>query len=268
MPRHLNYVEPYAGGLSVLLNRDPADESLWLPGHDGVSEVANDLDRDLMNFWKVLQTPQWFLPFHRLCEATPFSEIEWQDASLEFLEWPSHDSNVSDAVVRSWKFFINCRMSLAGRRKGFTGITKTRVRRGMNNEVSAWLSAVDGLPDVHARLKRVMILNRDALEVLRQFDVPSTFAYCDAPYLHSTRVTTSDYGRYEMSVESHRQLLDVLSNFKGKFALSGYPSELYEDYAKQNGWRVAKFTVPNNAAGGEKKRAMTECLWMNYDPPM
>jgi site-specific DNA-adenine methylase len=51
MPRHLHYVEPFAGGLAVLLARDPADPSLWLPPHKGVSEVANDLDGRLVNFW-------------------------------------------------------------------------------------------------------------------------------------------------------------------------------------------------------------------------
>lgn len=45
MPPHLHYVEPFAGGLAVLLAKDP----------EGVSEVINDLDGDLMNFWRVLQ---------------------------------------------------------------------------------------------------------------------------------------------------------------------------------------------------------------------
>lgn len=29
MPRHLNYVEPFAGGLQVLFARDPAGPRLW-----------------------------------------------------------------------------------------------------------------------------------------------------------------------------------------------------------------------------------------------
>src|SRR6185312_9978188 len=42
---YVHYVEPYAGGLAVLLASDP----------EGVSEVANDLDGGLTNFWRVLQ---------------------------------------------------------------------------------------------------------------------------------------------------------------------------------------------------------------------
>src|SRR5215213_9321604 len=45
MPSHLHYVEPFAGGLSVLLAKDP----------EGVSEVVNDLNGGLSNFWHVLR---------------------------------------------------------------------------------------------------------------------------------------------------------------------------------------------------------------------
>jgi DNA adenine methylase len=54
MPPHLHYVEPYAGGLAVLLARDPEDERLFLSPHRGVSELVNDLDGRLTNFWRVL----------------------------------------------------------------------------------------------------------------------------------------------------------------------------------------------------------------------
>jgi hypothetical protein len=63
MPPHKHYVEPFAGGLGVLLAKDP----------EGVSEVVNDLNGDLMNFWDVLRDPQLFAPFVRIAEATPFS---------------------------------------------------------------------------------------------------------------------------------------------------------------------------------------------------
>ena len=46
MPRHLHYVEPYAGGLAVLLAKDPFDERhQWgEKSHErGISEVVNDL---------------------------------------------------------------------------------------------------------------------------------------------------------------------------------------------------------------------------------
>lgn len=74
MPPHLNYVEPYAGGLAVLFRRDPEDQRLWLPPHKGVSEVVNDLSADLIVFWGVLADPEQFAEFRRFAEATPFAE--------------------------------------------------------------------------------------------------------------------------------------------------------------------------------------------------
>lgn len=244
---YLSYVEPYAGGCSVLLAADP----------EGHSEVINDIDGELMNFWEVLQVPEWFDSFSRIINAIPFSEKTFND--LPDLYVYSHVE-----IRRAIKFFIMCRQSLSGRRKDFTAISTNRVRRGMNEQVSAWLTAVEGLPAVHERLKRVLILNRKALDVILQLDNWQTLFYLDPPYLHETRRTIKEYGQFEMSADDHNQLLQVLTLIKGKFILSGYRSELYDGYAKHHKWRRVEFKQPNSAAGGKKKRIMTECCWMNY----
>lgn len=252
MPTHLHYVEPYAGGLSVLLAKDP----------EGVSEVVNDLNQDLYVFWLVMRDEQFFAAFRRLVEGSPFSQSEWATCNMNLrVPWTDKQS----LVVRAYHFFVACRQSLAGRMKDFAPLSKTRVRRGMNEQASAWLSAVEGLPDVHERLKRVVILNCDALEVIRKQDGPQTMFYLDPPYLHETRASTGEY-RHEMTTEDHERLLTELSGIKGKFILSGYPSDLYERFSNFAGWRFRDFDLPNNSAGGEKKRRMTERVWMNFEP--
>lgn len=249
-PGYLHYVEPYAGGLAVLLANDP----------EGISEVANDLNFDLFNFWDVIRHQPLFDNFRRIVEGTPFSEKFYEGMS-EFLRYPiEKDIN---AVNRAVAFFVACRQSLAGRMKGFTGVTKTRCRRGMNNEVSAWLTAVEGLPTVHARLKRVVILNRDALDVIRGQDGSRTLFYLDPPYLHSTRATTGEYA-HEMDEPAHEQLLAALGGLQGRVLLSGYRSQLYDDMLKSPKWTRHDFDLPNNAAGGDSKRRMTECVWANF----
>lgn len=247
MPPHTHYVEPYAGGLSVMLAKDP----------EGVSEVVNDLNCDLMNFWSVLQHPQWFCRFQRICEATPFSEATYERASAQL-----HDMD-DDPPMAAWSFFVRCRQSLAGRMDCFAPLSKTRTRRGMNEQASAWIGAVDGLPAVHARLRRVAILNRDAVEVIRQQDGPSTLFYCDPPYLQDTRTSKEVYS-HEMTREQHERLLATLIGIDGKFMLSGYRSGLYDMIASQNGWTRHDFELPNNSAGGAQKRRMVECLWCNF----
>lgn len=251
---YLHFVEPYFGGGAVLLANDPT----------GVSEVANDLNGDLACFWTILQNPVTFKHFQRHLEGTPFSEDEWVDAGILPDSAVDYSSYGGITVVRALKFFVRCRQSLAGRMRGFTGITRTRTRRGMSNEVSAWLTAVEGLPAVHARLRRVLILNRPALDVIRGQDGPQTLYYLDPPYLHTTRATTGEYGAHEMTTDQHYDLLNVLADIKGRFLLSGYRSVLYDNFAKGNGWRRHDFDLPNAAAGGKVKRRMTECVWKNY----
>jgi DNA adenine methylase len=251
MPSHLTYCEPYAGGLSVLLAKS----------FEGISEVINDVSQELCNFWRVLQDEQQFGLFARAVSAVPFSEHHWQSAQ----RFDSDDC--TSAVTRAVAFFVLARQSLAGRLAdpAFAAISKTRTRRGMNEQVSAWLSAVEGLPAVHTRLKRVLILNRDALDVICQLDHPQTLYYCDPTYLHETRTTTSDY-QHEMTPEQHATLLDTLAGIQGKFLLSGYRSTMYDDAARKHGWKRVDIEVANHASAGKRKRTMTECVWLNYDP--
>jgi DNA adenine methylase len=248
MPPHLHYVEPYAGGLAVLLARDP----------DGVSEVVNDLNGDLTNFWRVLQEPDTFERFRRTVEAVPFSEAEWQHARDQLQAEPD-----ADPVRRAGWFFVFSRQSLAARMTGFATLTSSRTRRGRNEQASAWTGAVEGLPAVHARLQRVAILNRPALDAIRSQDGPHTLHYCDPPYLHETRTARQAYGRFEMTEAEHRELLAVLLGVEGKVMLSGYPSALYDEALA--GWRRITFDLPNNAAGGQEKGRETEVLWCNFD---
>lgn len=253
-PPHVHYVEPYAGGLSVLLAGDG----------EGVSEVVSDLHYGLTLFWRVLQQPELFSKFQRVIEAMPFSESEFDLA----LAQPGSRKDSDDyRVERAVKFFIRCRQSLAGRMKAFAPLSRSRTRRGMNEQAAAWITAVDGLPEIHARLRRVVILNRPAIEVIRQQDGPDTLFYLDPPYLHETRTTTKEYGELEMTAEQHGEMLAALSIIKGKFCLSGYESGMYQRCAALNGWRCRRFTLPNNAASGKTKRVMTECVWCNFDLP-
>lgn len=254
--RPIHVVEPYAGGAAFTLEGLARD----LP----FSFVINDIDRELTTFWAVLQNPLLFEHFRRHVEAVPFSEVEFNDACKPLCPESEYESYGGVTVARAARFFIRNRQSLAGRMKGFTGVTKTRVRRRMNNEVSAWLSVVDGLPEFHRLLRKVLILDaRDAVEVIGAHDGPQTLVYADPPYLHETRATTGEYGEHEMTPEQHAMLLRQLDRMKGKFLLSGYDSELYRTFEREHRWKRVEFDTPNHAAGGKTKRRMREVLWNN-----
>ena len=243
MPPHLHYVEPYFGGGAVLLAKDPK----------GISEVVNDIHGELTNFWRVLQDERQFAKFLRIVSAVPFAEPLYDAAS---------NGTASDPIQSALRFFIRCRQSRAGQFKDFATMSRTRTRRGMNEQASAWLSAVEGLSAVHARLKRVVILNRDAFEVIRQQDGTQTCFYLDPPYVHETREAIKVY-EYEMTRDDHKELLRVLRDNKGTFLLSGYPNKLYDSMAKQFGWVRHEFQILNNASGRKRKELETECIWTN-----
>jgi DNA adenine methylase len=251
-PEHKHFVEPYFGGGSVLFKK---------PIHlvEGHSEVVNDLNGQLTNFWKVLQDDYSYEEFKRFIEATPFSECEFEDADKAIFIVLSNRPNVEQAT----RFFVRCRQSRQALFKDFATLSRNRTRRGMNEQVSAWLTAIDGLPEVHARLKRVVILNRPALEVIKQQDSANTFFYLDPPYLHDTRTSKEAY-EFEMSELDHRELLDLLVNIDGRFMLCGYPSELYNNHAKICNWTVKDFDVKLSSSSKMVKDYRVERLWMNY----
>lgn len=255
MPPHIHYCEPYAGGLSVLLRRDPDDQRLWLPPHVGVSELVNDLHGELINFWRVLQDDEAFAAFQRKVEAIPLSRSEWDQA--HGYDFRPDNCPVANAVA----FFVDARQSRSGLMKTFTPPTRARTRRGRNGNVSEWLGAVEGLADVHARLKLVFIENMPAVDLIRREDTKNTLFYVDPPYLHETRTATKAYA-HEMSEADHGALLHTLLECRGKVMLSGYPSGLYTDVLA--GWRRVDFDLPNNASGAKSKDRETECLWMNW----
>ena len=267
MPPHLHYVEPFFGGGGILLARDPdrdwmSFEHQKLPAaFQGSSEVANDLHGDLINFWRVLQNAEDFEAFRQRIELTPFSEAEFDEARSQ-----SNSKNLDSSesrVDRAVWFFILARQSRQGLMKDFATLSRNRTRSRINEQVSAWLNVIEGLPDVHQRLRKVVILNQNACDVIRKQDGQHTLFYCDPPYVHETRSTTGEY-EFEMTEAQHTELLGLLAGIAGKFMLSGYPSKLYLEWEQRHGWKRHEFLIDNKAAAGKVKETMTECLWCNF----
>ena len=247
-PGWLHYVEPYAGGLAVLLAQDPT----------GISEVVCDSNRQLTNFWRVLQNERLFRKFRKFMESVPFSEIEYNDAE-QFLKGDPRKHPINSAAM----FFVRCRQSMSGRMDCFAPVTRNRTRRAMNEQASAWLSAIDGLPEAHQRLRSVLVLEGPALRVIKKQDGPRTLFYLDPPYMKETR-TAEDVFEHEMSDKQHENLLDCLTEIEGRFMLSGYRSVLYDHYADRYGWRREEMPIDNKSSSSKTKAQRVECVYMNY----
>ena len=220
MPPHTHFVEPFAGGLAVLLAKEC----------EGISEVVNDLDSNFTNFWQVLQDDKMFAKFQRRVQATPFSEVEWHKAKQAL-------DDAKDCVDRAVLFFVLCRQSMSGRCQTFSPLTRNRTRGGMNEQASSWLTAIEGLPAVHARLQRVVILNQ-AGPGSASFAGWAWDAFLSRPaYLPETRTAKKAFGPFEMTVEQHEELLDAIIGLQGMVMLSGYASELYD--SRLRSWTTA-----------------------------
>jgi DNA adenine methylase len=234
-PPHHCYVEPFCGGASCLFAKPPSSV-----------EVINDLDSDIVNFFRVLRDPQKFERFYRLAALTPYSREEyrrhranWRSSHEEHDRHGEH-SEYGD-VERAYRWYVIARMSFAGEFGSSWGHSIATSRRGMANAVSQWLSIVEMLPAIAERVRSVQIEHGDWLEVLRSYDTPQTLYFIDPPFIKSTRRS----GKYvhDMDDTEHRKLIDSVLSIKGKALVSGYRHDIYNPL-EEAGWeRVDLLTV-------------------------
>jgi DNA adenine methylase len=242
LPACHHYCEPFAGSGAVLLNRRPS-----------AVETYNDIDGDVVNFFRVLRDRGDELI--RAISLTPFSREEFHIAINGSVQ------GISD-VERARRFYIRARQARTGLAQTATlgrwANCKDTSRAGMSGVVSRWLGGVDGLEDISQRLLRVQIENRPALDIIKLYDSPNTLFYCDPPYLHATRGDSKAYG-FEMTDSEHRALADTLNAIRGKAAVSGYRNDMMDSLFA--GWR--RYDAPAKMSHSIKQMRQ-ECLWMNY----
>ncbi len=255
----------YAGGLG----------EMWNWPAENVSEVVNDLNGYLTNFYRVLQVPKSFAEMKRRLEATPFSRVEWSDADatmkrlIEKTKPEEFDPKKPDPLLAAL-FFVWNRQSMAGRMANFSPLSKLRTRGGRNAEANAWWSSIDGLEVVRDRIDGVAIEHLEAVQVGKKEDKKDTLFYADPTYFLSAEKgqgrTTADVYDVETSDAQHRTLIEWLEGgIKGKMMLSGYANPLYDKaLTKKKGWRRIEKVIDNKAQKGAIKRQMLEVLWLNY----
>ena len=120
-----------------------------------------------------------------------------------------------------------------------------------------WYRLPEWIIDIAERLRMVQIENRPAVEVIERFNYSNVFMYIDPPYVLGTR--TGKQYKHEMSDSDHEELLKLLLQSKAKIMLSGYESEMYNDYL--NGWEKKQFS-----SCAEHGKPRMETVWMNYEP--
>jgi len=241
---YTTYIEPFGGSYGVGLGMEYIPEI----------EIYNDLYKNVYSFYKVLNDSELFDEFRKKCELTYYSE----DLRKEYINVLRKDDDSISIVDRAFMYFYVNRTS----RNSIGGISINgySVRRGMSKSVSDFLSAVERLPELHDRLSKTIVLNRDAVELIKKYDDEKVFFYCDPPYDWSTRTST----RYAVDMDGDKQdeFLDAVINSKAKILISGYDCDRYK-ILTDNGFEKYQFTshvydTKNNST--EK----IETLWRNY----
>ncbi|WP_430411326.1 DNA adenine methylase [Kordia sp.] len=238
IPEHRIYTESFFGGGAVFFAKEPSE-----------SEIINDTNNMVINFYEVCKTD--FENLKVKVEATLFSRATYTVA-LTMYRMPHLFSKLQQA----WAFYIATNMGFACK-IGSWGFDKygKRLKTVQNKKIR-----FDG--EIPKRLLNTQIENNDACKVIETYDTEDAFHYVDPPYFNA------NMGHYDGYTQAdYIKLLETLSNIKGKFLLSSYPSEILNEFTKKNGWYtkiVDKPLVASNGANVTKRKRKIEVLTANY----
>lgn len=190
IPQHTTYCEVFAGAAWVFFRKE-------ISRH----EIINDLDSDLVNFYRVLQNHlEEFL-----------RQFKWLLSSREWFEdWKSQIKarGLTD-IQRAARYYYLQRHSFAGHvTSQYFGVSKMKGPR-IN-----LLRLEEELSTVHLRLSRVVIENLPWEQCVKRYDASETFFYIDPPYY------LAPYYRHNLELRDYERMADILAQVDAKFVMS------------------------------------------------
>lgn len=257
------YIEPFGGGASVLLSKEPDR-----------FEVYNDYNSDLVNLFAVLkERPLSFVkaanlfPLNSRQEYTvlkdflknkepDFSKVD-REIGIAYEEFCDVDAREIEEILttkakmydvqRAVAFYKVIRYSYSGTGKSFGG-------QPVNLP-----NVLEHIYAVAKRLTNVVIENKDFEDLIKLHDKPGTFIYLDPPYYMTEGFYTG------FTRDDHIRLYRCLANLKhAKFLLSyndcEFIKELYNEYAISETSRLHSMAQRYNAGS-----QFGELLIANYD---
>ena len=244
IPPHTAYIEPFCGGAAVLWAKQKCH-----------TEVINDTNDALIRFYQVAQAPETRdaliskveLSLHaesiyKTCQNIYSGKTECTEVDYAYAVW--YLSNFSFGMKIMGGFLM--------------GISDFDIPLVVQNKKKLFREQVK-------RLEGVTLMSRPALEILKlnSMNKKEVFAYIDPPYFNS------ECGHYKGYSESDFiELLEFLgTDFKGRFLLSNYPSEVLAEYKVKNKWnyREIKQSLYVNQTEKYAGRSKVETLTWNYD---
>lgn len=231
IPEHQSYCEVFAGALWVFFRKMPSRY-----------EVINDLDGDLVAFYRVLQNhlEEFLKQFKWLLSSRQW----WGDWQRQ-----ARAGGLTD-IQRAARYYYIQRHSFGGKVRGRTwGAAVDHTPRINLLRIEEELSAV------HIRLSRVVIENLSWEAIIKQYDRRTTFFYLDPPYF---RCPVYNYNFN--SISDFIKLSDVLSKISGKFLLS--INDTRETRSCFSGFEIKRVSVGYTT--GTKHSIGKELIIKNY----
>lgn len=188
-PKHKTYVEAFAGGAQVLFHKEASPV-----------EVLNDLDGEIVNFFRVCQSHS-----DELVRYMRFAVVSrrW----FELLK--TTDPATLTDIQRAARYLYILKGSFASIVIRPTYHWHVVQPPGLNLAKLPEL-----LENTHKRLERVQIECLPYEEILKRFDRPATLFYLDPPYWGRQLY------RYNFESADFEKLAERLGELRGKFILS------------------------------------------------
>ncbi len=239
-PNHQTYIEPFVGGGAIFWAKKPSEV-----------EVINDYNRELINFYEVVKNN--FIDLEKMVRISLHSRSLHADANVMY-----ENPHLFSRIQRAWAVWVLSAQSFSSMLDGSWGydVLKGTTTKKISKKRESFTE------ELAIRLQNVQIENTDALRIIKSRDCKNSFHYCDPPYFNS------DCGLYDgYSKDDFRNLLEVLKDIDGKFLMSSYPSDILEQFSKENKWSTKiieqSVSVANGTGGPGKKKY--EVLTANYD---
>lgn len=218
----LRYCEPFCAGASVFLNKKRS-----------IEETISDIDKGVICIFKALRDePREFIG---RIKRIKFTENTFVRAHRR------NQAHTNDYIDQAINEFVLRRMSRGGLKKSFS-----------KAEENAWNTTCEHLPLLSKRIRKTNIVCGCFKDVFKVWDEEDTFSYLDPPTLPDPNLPSSY--EHEISTDDHVVMLNLAKTARGKVAISGHPSPLYNRHL--TGWKCVK----TNHASSKK----VEMLWMNY----
>ena len=181
------YIEVFGGAGWVLFHKPPGNDF----------EVFNDFNGNLVNLYRCVREQPEALR----------NELRYMLNSrldFEYMKGMLHSQAVLPDVRRAAYYYALIRYSYAAGTSTF------------GSQPHAMWNNFPLIESAAGRLQKVVIENKDCVKLIRQYNRPESFFYCDPPYYNADQY----YEAVSSDGFDHAGLADALLGIKGKFLLS------------------------------------------------